>query len=111
MWSVTNYFLLNLTISDIMMATLNTPVSFMYMRDRCVGEKDIFTMLETVPCYTFFNILGSGILELCTALLTSLYLFPRYFIKKLFCQALAPKPPRPNPNQVPISSKTKGAWG
>ena len=34
MWSVTNYFLLNLTISDIMMATLNTPVSFIYMRDR-----------------------------------------------------------------------------
>ena len=82
MWSVTNYFLLNLTISDIMMATLNTPVSFMYMRDRCVGEKDIFTMLETVPCYTFFNILGSGILELCIALLTSSYLFPRYFINK-----------------------------
>ena len=49
MWSVTNYFLLNLTISDIMMATLNTPVSFMYMRDRCEGEKDIFKKLETIP--------------------------------------------------------------
>ena len=34
MWSVTNYFLLNLTLSDILMATLNTTFSFIYMRDR-----------------------------------------------------------------------------
>ena len=34
MWSVTNYFLLNLTLSDILMATLNTTFSFIYMKDR-----------------------------------------------------------------------------
>ena len=34
MWTVTNYFLLNLTVSDIMMATFNCIPSFIYMRDR-----------------------------------------------------------------------------
>ena len=34
MWSVTNYFLLNLTLADVMMATFNTIFSFIYMRDR-----------------------------------------------------------------------------
>ena len=40
MWSVTNYFLLNLTLSDILMATLNTTFSFIVslaMADICVG--------------------------------------------------------------------------
>ena len=34
MWSVTNYFLLNLSVADILMAALNCTVSFLYMRDR-----------------------------------------------------------------------------
>lgn len=34
MWTVTNYFLLNLTVADIMMATFNCLPSFIYMRDR-----------------------------------------------------------------------------
>ena len=34
MWSVTNYFLLNLTMADILMASLNCIFSFVYMRDR-----------------------------------------------------------------------------
>ena len=34
MWSVTNYYLLNLTMADIMMATLNCIFSFIFMRDR-----------------------------------------------------------------------------
>ena len=38
MWSVTNYFLLNLSVADIMMASLNTSVSFIYMRDRSPGK-------------------------------------------------------------------------
>ena len=33
MWSVTNYYLLNLTLADIMMATLNCIFSFNFMRD------------------------------------------------------------------------------
>ena len=36
MWSVTNYFLLNLTLADILMATLNCIFSFIYMRDRSI---------------------------------------------------------------------------
>ena len=36
MWSVTNYFLLNLTMADILMVTLNCIFSFIYMRDRQV---------------------------------------------------------------------------
>ena len=34
MWSVTNFFLINLTMADILMATLNCIFSFIYMRDR-----------------------------------------------------------------------------
>ena len=34
MWTITNYFLLNLTIADIMMAMFNCIPSFIYMRDR-----------------------------------------------------------------------------
>ena len=33
MWSVTNYFLVNLTIADLLMATLNCIPSFIFMRD------------------------------------------------------------------------------
>ena len=36
MWSVTNYFLLNLAVADILMATFNCIFSFIYMRDRFV---------------------------------------------------------------------------
>ena len=36
MWSVTNYFLFNLTLADLMMATLNCIPSFIFMRDRYV---------------------------------------------------------------------------
>ena len=41
MWSVTNYFLLNLTLADILMATLNCIFSFIYMRDRCICNSSI----------------------------------------------------------------------
>ena len=48
MWSVTNYFLLNLTLSDILMATLNTTFSFIYMRDRLMI---IFVISKNQPCH------------------------------------------------------------
>ena len=34
MWSVTNYFLVNLAATDVLMATFNCVFSFIYMRDR-----------------------------------------------------------------------------
>ena len=34
MWTITNYFLLNLTLSDLLMSTLNMIPSFLFMRDR-----------------------------------------------------------------------------
>ena len=34
MWSVTNYFLFNLTLADLLMAALNCIPSFLFMRDR-----------------------------------------------------------------------------
>ena len=34
MWSITNYFLLNLTVADLLMATINCFPSFLFMRDR-----------------------------------------------------------------------------
>ena len=34
MWNSTNYFLVNISIADIMMAAGNTPFNFVYMRDR-----------------------------------------------------------------------------
>ena len=34
MWSITNYFVLNLSLADILMAGLNCSFSFIYMRDR-----------------------------------------------------------------------------
>lgn len=34
MWSVTNYFLVNLTLADLLMSTLNCIPSFIFMRDR-----------------------------------------------------------------------------
>ena len=44
MWSTTNYYLLNLTMADIMMATLNCIFSFIFMRDRqeILGPKDFW---------------------------------------------------------------------
>jgi len=59
MWSVTNYFLLNLTLSDILMATLNTTFSFIYMRDRVwhfgafYCSMSQFISLSTVPVSVF----------------------------------------------------------
>ena len=59
MWSVTNYFLVNLTLADLMMATLNCVPSFLYMRDRawyfgslycCLNQ---FISLTTVPASVF----------------------------------------------------------
>lgn len=41
MWSVTNYFLVNLTIADLMMSIFNCIPSFIFMRDRsdnCLSE-------------------------------------------------------------------------
>jgi hypothetical protein len=40
MWSTTNYYLLNLTMADIMMATLNCIFSFIFMRDRSDAIKN-----------------------------------------------------------------------
>ena len=37
MWSVTNYFLVNLTLADLLMSTLNCIPSFIFMRDRSVS--------------------------------------------------------------------------
>ena len=34
MWSVTNYFVVNLSLADILMGGLNCSLSFIYMRDR-----------------------------------------------------------------------------
>lgn len=34
MWSVTNYFLVNVTVADLLMSTLNCIPSFIFMRDR-----------------------------------------------------------------------------
>ena len=34
MWTVTNYFLLSLTISDLLISTLNCIPSFIFMRDQ-----------------------------------------------------------------------------
>ena len=36
MWSVTNYFLVNLTLADLMMSILNCIPSFIFMRDRYI---------------------------------------------------------------------------
>ena len=36
MWSITNYFLLNLTVADLLMSTVNCFPSFVFMRDRLV---------------------------------------------------------------------------
>ena len=38
MWSVTNYFLVNLTLADLLMSTLNCIPSFIFMRDRSVRD-------------------------------------------------------------------------
>ena len=38
MWSVTNYFLVNLTLADLMMSILNCIPSFIFMRDRYFHE-------------------------------------------------------------------------
>ena len=55
MWSVTNYFLLNLTIADVMMATLNTIFSFIYMRDRFASDEIEDLMMATLN--TIFSII------------------------------------------------------
>ena len=34
MWSITNYFLVNLTLVDLMMSIFNCIPSFIFMRDR-----------------------------------------------------------------------------
>ena len=46
MWSVTNYFLLNLAVADILMATFNCIFSFIYMRDRQTWP----------PCLTMWSV-------------------------------------------------------
>ena len=38
MWSVTNYFLVNLTAADLMMSIFNCIPSFIFMRDRLVSS-------------------------------------------------------------------------
>ena len=40
MWTITNYFLLNLTLSDLLMATFNMIPSFLFMRDRSTTIND-----------------------------------------------------------------------
>merc|ERR1711953_1664919 len=46
MWSVTNYFLLNLSVADILMASLNCSVSFIYMRDRVWNFGPVYCCLN-----------------------------------------------------------------
>ena len=56
MWSVTNYFLLNLTMVDILMATLNCIFSFVYMRDRYIGLLDDINHFHGVHYYFSFRV-------------------------------------------------------
>ena len=43
MWTITNYFLFNLTLSDLLMATFNMIPSFIFMRDRW-GAQILFSL-------------------------------------------------------------------
>ncbi|XP_023336238.1 tachykinin-like peptides receptor 86C [Eurytemora carolleeae] len=51
MWSVTNYFLFNLTLADLMMATLNCIPSFIFMRDRVWTLGYIYCKINTFLSY------------------------------------------------------------
>ena len=59
MWSVTNYFLVNLALADVLMATFNCIFSFIYMRDREWHFGDFycsfnqFISLSSVPTSVF----------------------------------------------------------
>ena len=46
MWSVTNYFLVNLTAADLMMSILNCIPSFIFMRDRSVQYQVMIKLLQ-----------------------------------------------------------------
>ena len=47
MWSITNYFLVNLTLTDLMMSIFNCIPSFIFMRDRwVVGGLFLFPALN-----------------------------------------------------------------
>ena len=51
MWSVTNYFLVNLTMSDILLATLNCIFSFVFMRDRTWVFGPVFCVVNNFISY------------------------------------------------------------
>jgi hypothetical protein len=55
MWSVTNYFLFNLTLADLMMASLNCLPSFIFMRDRCLDYCIKGIVLNCLPSFIFIN--------------------------------------------------------
>ena len=51
MWSVTNYFLLNLAVADILMATFNCIFSFIYMRDRQTWQTCLILDIDNVAIH------------------------------------------------------------
>ena len=85
MWSVTNYFLLNLSVADILMAALNCTVSFLYMRDRLetflyICTLDLICVLVGLKWKDFNKLYifpEFGILGQFTVVWTSSYLCPR----------------------------------
>ena len=61
MWSVTNYFLVNLTLADLLMSTLNCIPSFLFMRDRCVHCDHWFLSAIDLLCVGFGNLVPSTV--------------------------------------------------
>ena len=57
MWTITNYFLLNLTLSDLLMATFNMIPSFIFMRDRWGGQlSPQIVIFQQTPVSTKYNL-------------------------------------------------------
>ena len=61
MWSVTNYFLVNLTLADLLMSTLNCIPSFLFMRDRYVHWNHLFLFAIDLLCVGFGNLVPSTV--------------------------------------------------
>ena len=74
MRSVTNYFLVNLALADIGMATLNCIPNFIYMRDRwAVGSDQPQPSTDTVmkvhcDCINCYKNICSYVAQNCTIL-------------------------------------------
>ena len=85
MWTVTNYFLLNLTVSDLLISTLNCIPSFIFMRDRVWVFGPVYCKINNFVSYlsvsaSVFTLLAISNdrrqvlfcwLECCTALLNA----------------------------------------